>query len=182
MVVVKTLAHFGFATREAADGTSGVRMAAEEPPDLILCDVRMPGMDGYRTLAAIREVPSLATTPFIFLTAATEKSDVRRGMARGADDYLTKPFTPEELLEAVATRLAKQVEMKCEMYKQAEKLRGDVAHLLSQEISAPLDGILGITSTMMRECGVIAPEKVFGNARQINESIKRLNRLAKNIE
>jgi K+-sensing histidine kinase KdpD len=87
----------------------------------------------------------------------------------------------EELVEAVTTRLARQVELKCEIYKQAEKLRADVVHLLSTELTAPLEGILGLTSAMMREYSIIPPEKVFVNARQINESVLRLNQLTKSL-
>ena len=106
---------------------------------------------------------------------------MRRGMVSGADDYLTKPFTPEELLEAVAMRLARQAELKSEIFLRAEKLRDDVVHLLSKELTAPLDDILGLTSTMMKEYARLAPEKVFVNAREINESVLRLNQLAKSL-
>jgi CheY-like chemotaxis protein len=177
--VVKTLQHFGFATREARDGQSGVQMALDDLPDLVICDVRMPGMDGYQTLAAIRDIPAIANIPFIFLTAAMEKSDVRRGMGSGADDYLTKPFTAEELLEAVTTRLARQTELECDIFKRAEKLRRGVDQLLAREMTGPLDGILGLTAEMMRGSGEIPPEKVAERARQINESVARLNQLAK---
>ena len=180
-VVVKTLTHFGFPARAAKDGPTGIEMALTEPPDLIICDVRMPGMDGYRTLAAIRDMPTIANIPFIFLTAAVDKGDMRRGMVLGADDYLTKPFTPEELLEAVTTRMARQTELKCEIYKQADKLRKDVEQLLCRELTAPLDGILEVTQSMMKESGKLPPERVLVNARQINESIHRLDQLAKSL-
>src|ERR1700722_6405581 len=121
-VIIKTLAHFGFQARGAKDGETGVQMALESPPDLIICDVRMPVLDGYQTLARVREQAEIANTPFIFLTAAMEKDDVRRGMASGADDYLTKPFTTEELLDAVAMRLARQAELKREIFLRAEEL------------------------------------------------------------
>jgi CheY-like chemotaxis protein len=179
--VVKTLQHFGFATREARNGRAGIQMAIEDAPDLIICDVRMPEMDGYRTLNAIRDIPAIANIPFIFLTAAMDKSDVRRGMLSGADDYLTKPFTPEELFEAVATRLARQTELKCEFFKHAEKLRKGMDHLFAREITGPLDGILGLTAEMLRDAGRAQPEKVAESARRINESILRLNQLAKSL-
>jgi two-component system sensor histidine kinase/response regulator len=179
--VVKTLQHFGFITREARNGRIGIQMAIEDAPDLIICDVRMPEMDGYRTLTAIRDIPAIANIPFIFLTAAMDKSDVRRGMLSGADDYLTKPFTPEELFEAVATRLARQTELKCEFFKHAEKLRKGVDHLFAREITGPLDGILGLTAEMLRDAGRAQPEKVAESARRINESILRLNQLAKSL-
>jgi two-component system sensor histidine kinase/response regulator len=181
-VIATTLERFGFSTRQAIDGTTGVQLAREWKPNLILCDVRMPGMDGHRTLEAIRESPTTATTPFIFLTAALEKSDMRRAMGSGADDYLTKPFTAEELVEAVTARLAKQSELQCEIYKKAEKLRHDVVQLISQEIAGPLDGILGLTSDMMKDPAALPPEKVFAKARQIRESVERLNQLAKSLQ
>jgi two-component system, sensor histidine kinase and response regulator len=181
-VIAKALDYFGFYTRQAKDGMTGVQLALDWRPDLIICDVRMPAMDGYRTLAAVRELPAIAATPFIFLTAASDKSDMRRGMASGADDYLTKPFTTEELLEAVTTRLARQADLQCEIYKKAEKLRQDIVHLLSKEISAPLEGILGLSLSMMKEYAAFPPEKLLANAREINESVQRLNQLAKSLE
>ena len=180
--IAKTLNYFGFTTRQATDGMAGIQMALEWHPDLILCDVRMPGMDGYRALEAIRGMPAIATTPFIFLTAAMDKSDMRRGMCCGADDYLTKPFTAEELLEAVTARLAKQADLQCEIFKRAEKLRHGVAQLLTKEITGPLDGILGLTSRMIQEYPSLPPERVLANARQINESVARVNQLAKSLE
>jgi two-component system sensor histidine kinase/response regulator len=179
--VVKTLQHFGFVTREARNGRAGIQMALEDVPDLIICDVRMPEMDGFRTLNAIRDIPAIANIPFIFLTAAMDQSDVRRGMLSGADDYLTKPFTPEELFEAVATRLARQTELKCEFFKHAEKMRKGVDHLFAREITGPLEGILGLTADMLRDAGQARPEKMAESARQINESILRLNQLAKSL-
>lgn len=180
-VVVKTLAQLGFSAREARDGATGIEMALADPPDLIICDVRMPGMDGYKTLAAIRDLPAIANIPFIFLTGALDKCDMRRGMVSGADDYLTKPFTPEELLEAVATRLARQTEIRFEAYRQAEKLHKGVDHLLLREFTAPLDGILGVTAGMMRQTAPVPADQATAQARQITESVVRLNQLAKSL-
>jgi CheY-like chemotaxis protein len=180
-VIIKTLAVFGFQVRGAKDGETGIQMALEKAPDLIICDVRMPVMDGYQTLAKIRELPQIANIPFIFLTAAMEKCDIRRGMVSGADDYLTKPFTADELMEAVTMRLARQAELKSEIYLRADKLRENIVHLLSQELSGPIEGILGLTAAMMKDYARIAPEKIFVNAREINESVLRLNRLAKSL-
>ncbi len=180
-MVVETLQHFGFRPREAKDGRTGIQLALSDPPDLIICDVRMPEMDGYKTLAAIRDQPAIANVPFIFLTAAMDKCDMRRGMISGADDYLTKPFRPEELLEAITTRLDRQTELECGYYKRAEKLRKGVNHLLAQELSGPLKGILGVTADLLRDSGRLAPEKVAAGARQISESVLRLDRLAKSL-
>ncbi len=92
----------------AENGYRGVELAQEHLPDLIICDIQMPAMDGYQVLSTLRENPSTSTIPFIFLTAKTSHNDLRAGMSLGADDYLTKPYTLDEVLQAVATRLEKQ--------------------------------------------------------------------------
>jgi CheY-like chemotaxis protein len=92
----------------AENGFIGALWAREHSPDLIICDVMMPELDGYEVLAVLRQEPVTATIPFIFLTAMADKTDLRQGMELGADDYLTKPFTPDELLGAIAARFAKQ--------------------------------------------------------------------------
>ncbi len=89
----------------AANGREGVAAAHSEKPDLILCDVMMPELDGYGVLQAVQAETSLAQTPFIFLTAKGEKNDLRSGMNLGADDYLTKPVAHGDLLRAIETRL-----------------------------------------------------------------------------
>lgn len=98
-----------FNTIAAANGRIGVQLAFSEVPDLILCDLMMPEIDGYGVLTALREEPVTAIIPFIFLTARSARTDFRQGMEMGADDYITKPFTRAELLSAIASRLAKQV-------------------------------------------------------------------------
>ena len=101
----------GFAVSTAADGREGVRLAESEKPDLIVCDVMMPGLDGHGVIAALRAKPLLAGTPFLFLTARGAKTDIRTGMDLGADDYLVKPVGAEELLRAIRTRLARHQEI-----------------------------------------------------------------------
>ena len=89
----------------AENGRMGLQLASKERPDLILCDVMMPELDGYGVLQALRQDPALALIPFIFLTAKGEKQDLRSGMNLGADDYLTKPVAKADLLQAIAARL-----------------------------------------------------------------------------
>ncbi|MBD2498066.1 EAL domain-containing response regulator [Nostoc sp. FACHB-280] len=101
-----------FQTIAAANGKTGVDLALAEAPDLILCDMMMPEVDGYGVLTALRQDPLTATIPFIFLTAKSAKSDFRQGMDMGADDYLTKPFTRAELLSAIMNRLERQATLK----------------------------------------------------------------------
>ena len=89
----------------AENGRVGLDLAKRECPDLILCDVMMPGLDGFGVLQALREDERLALVPFIFLTAKGEREDLRSGMNLGADDYLTKPVAKADLLKAIEARL-----------------------------------------------------------------------------
>ncbi|RZK22220.1 MAG: response regulator [Hymenobacter sp.] len=97
----------GYTVRTAANGQLGVALALASPPDLVVCDIMMPELDGYGVLQIFTQHPQLAGIPFIFLTAKTDRADVRRGMDLGADDYLPKPFSKAELLSAIANRLAR---------------------------------------------------------------------------
>ncbi|MBT5900854.1 MAG: response regulator transcription factor [Opitutaceae bacterium] len=94
-----------FETAEAGNGKIGLEMARAEPPDLIVCDVNMPGMNGHAALDALRGDPHTMGIPFIFLTANGDMEDLRVGMNLGADDYLVKPVDPDQLIAAVHARL-----------------------------------------------------------------------------
>ena len=98
----------GFAVVCAPDGRRGVELARSRAPDVILCDVMMPGLDGYGVLQALRADPATATIPLIFLTAKGEKVDQRAGMNLGADDYLVKPVAKAEVLASITARLQRQ--------------------------------------------------------------------------
>jgi CRP-like cAMP-binding protein/CheY-like chemotaxis protein len=97
----------GYKTITAENGKRGVEIATRERPDVIVCDIMMPELDGYGVLHLLRKNPDTQYIPFIFLTAKTERSDFRKGMEMGADDYVTKPFEDIELLNAIEVRLKK---------------------------------------------------------------------------
>ena len=101
-----------YAVFTAENGKVGIEQALQHTPDLIICDIMMPELDGFGVLHAIQRNESVKNTPFIFLTAKTEKADFRRGMELGADDYITKPFDGTDLLNAVHTRLKKHDTLK----------------------------------------------------------------------
>ncbi|MCB0614637.1 MAG: response regulator, partial [Phaeodactylibacter sp.] len=112
----------GYDVLTAEDGKVGVEIALTDPPDLILCDVMMPHLDGFGVLNILSKKSSTANVPFIFLTAKAEKSDFRRGMNLGADDYITKPFYKDELLEVIETRLRKSEQLRKQFDKTEQGL------------------------------------------------------------
>src|ERR1043166_6650695 len=97
----------GYTVATAPNGKVGVELVQKEKPDLIICDIMMPDLDGYGVLHILSKKPETASIPFIFLTAKTEKVDIRKGMNLGADDYLTKPSDDTDLLNAIEPRLKK---------------------------------------------------------------------------
>lgn len=99
--LVRILSAEGFRVVTAADGDEGLARAREAHPDLVICDILMPRMDGFSVLAALRSRPETATIPFLFLTASADKEDLARGLKSGANEYVTKPFRIADLLAAV---------------------------------------------------------------------------------
>jgi DNA-binding response OmpR family regulator len=102
--LVELLEMENFVTLSTTNGLAGLEMAQRYLPDLIICDIVLAGLDGYSILSALRKNILTATIPFIFLTARAAQSDFHRGMSLGADDYLVKPYTTEDLLNAVRSR------------------------------------------------------------------------------
>ena len=102
--ILECLENANFVAFGAENGSKGIQLAGIYQPDLIICDIMMPDIDGYSVLTEVRQNIVTATTPFIFLSAKSEREDMRLGMEMGADDYITKPCTPTELLSAIAAR------------------------------------------------------------------------------
>ena len=97
----------GYSVNTAPNGKIGVNAAIEDVPDIIICDIMMPELDGYGVLQQLSNNEKTKQIPFIFLSAKTEHKEIRKGMDLGADDYLTKPFDEEDLISAIESRLAK---------------------------------------------------------------------------
>lgn len=132
----------GYNVISADNGMTGLLGAIEHTPDLIICDVMMPELDGHNVLQALRQEPKTVGIPFIFLTALADKGDIRKGMVLGADDYLTKPFTRSEVLTAVESRLQKQAASQ----SQASLIQQEV-----QEFHAGLNNDQAVLFTDMRQ-------------------------------
>lgn len=170
----------GFATITAEDGAIGIDMALSEAPDLILCDVMMPNIDGYGVLYRLRQEPTTAGIPFIFLTAKVDRTSVRMGMDLGADDYLTKPFTLDELVGAVNTRLEKQARQIQETESKLEVLRRSIIYALPHELMTPLNGILGPAELLMQMFDILSKEEIVEMLGIIRKSGDRLYHLMQN--
>jgi len=141
--ILKLLKAEGFDVTGAENGAQGLNAAVSNLPDVILCDVMMPELDGYGVLVALRSNPITATVPFVFLTGKAERSEVRQGMELGADDYLTKPFSKAELVGAISSRLKKQAAFVQQQHnlRSSSELVQDAADKLEQ-IKTSLCGAL----------------------------------------
>ncbi|MFB2896836.1 response regulator [Aerosakkonemataceae cyanobacterium BLCC-F50] len=163
------------------NGSKGVQLAKEKRPDLIICDISMPELDGYGVLEALRSEPDTAMIPFIFLTALADKANNRKGMELGADDYLTKPCKPVELLNAIDTRLKKQATINQQQSQKLEELRSSITFSLPHELRTPLNGILGFSELLLTELDTLEPQEIKEMVEQIQTSGKRLYRLIQNF-
>jgi signal transduction histidine kinase len=179
--IVELLEAEDFESFGAENGKIGIQMAKEKQPDLVLCDVMMPEIDGYGVLSAVRDEPDLATVPFIFLTAKSDRSDLRQGMDLGADDYLAKPCSPQELLQAIRTRLKKQATVTQKSQQNLDELRENITYALPHELRTPLNGILGFSDLLLSQIDSLDTEEIREIAEQINISGNRLYRLIQNF-
>lgn len=129
--IVDLLEAEDFEVFSTENGILGILWAQENKPDLVICDVMMPEINGHDVLAEMRELPETSLTPFIFLTAMSDKGDIRHGMELGADDYLTKPFTRDELLSAIDSRLLKQARLMKQYHEEHQR-----AEILEQKVKS----------------------------------------------
>lgn len=133
----------GYLVHSASNGRQGVLEAIDFRPHLILCDIMMPKMDGFKVLEYIRKTSTIQNVPFIFLTAKIDRQDIRQGMELGADDYLTKPFTSKDLINAIEARLKKQQKIIGDYTKVKHELDTTVFATYYHEFNTPLHGIIG---------------------------------------
>ncbi|GAB3909014.1 response regulator [Larkinella knui] len=172
----------GFEVETAADGKQGVTKAFLQRPDLILCDIMMPNMDGHQVLETIRNNRSLASVPFMFLTAKTEMRDLRRGMALGADDYLTKPFTGESLLQAIESRLQREALRKASLKARMAEQRLKIAQTAGHEYNTSLNGVIGLSTLLRDHLDEFAGEDAVSMLETIRVCGLRLKRSLDNIQ
>lgn len=151
LAIATMLVQSGYSAWQAQDGREGIQMVIFQKPDLIICDIKMPGLDGNRTLEAIRKCSGTAAIPFILMSGSTGREDFRHGMALGADDYLTKPFTSAELIAAVKSRFARQAELQLDTVHRIEQRHIEDFRQLSKQLTTPARGILTADNARLRQ-------------------------------
>lgn len=180
VIAEETLATAGYMVFAVADGAEAMAAMSRVRPHLIVSDIRMPRCDGFELLQWVRRHPDHEWLPFIIVSAKADSSDLRAGMSLGADDYVTKPYLPEDLLRTVAVRLERAA--KIEGYQR--QMRDFLAGRLPHDLRSPLTGIIGYTELMIAasEAGeTIPPEQLLKYARNLQLSGRRLLRLAENL-
>ena len=150
----------GFDVVEAINGKEGIAIAQSVLPDLIICDVMMPEIDGHGVLEALQKNPQTATIPFIFLTAKGTRQDVRYAMNLGADDYLIKPFSNEELLEVIQIRLRKKEIVNQQYIEKLEENKEKISHLLYHDLLTNLPNQLSLRENFE---SLVAPHRNKSN-------------------
>jgi signal transduction histidine kinase len=169
----------GYAIFTATDGTEALNMMEEVCPSLVIADIMMPRMDGYALYEAIRARSEWVAIPFIFLTAKAEREDKLKGKSLGAEDYLTKPFDPEELVVAVASRLGRARDIQEAADAQFDHLKRQIANVLGHELRTPLTYVRGYTELALEEVASTdaLQDFLFG----IKRGADRLNRLVEDL-
>jgi signal transduction histidine kinase len=179
-IITEFLEDVDFKVISAENGARGLELAMTHSPDLILCDIMMPELDGYGVLTQLRSQPQMATVPFVFLSAKADKPDMRQGMELGADDYVTKPFTRAELLNAVTSRLEKQATVSKHYRHKLDDLRSSISYALPHELLTPLNGVAGLSDYLKDAHKTIKPDEILEVADLIHRSAKRLTRVVQN--
>lgn len=178
--VMEMLVIEGFEVLGAENGLIGVEMTRQEHPDLVVCDIMMPELDGYQVLEKLRADPATASIPLIFLTAKTDRIYQRHGMSLGADDYITKPFLVSELIDSVRSQLRKRAELNEMADQRLNELRENIITALPHEFRTPLNTIIGFSDLLVAECNRIKPDQIADWGMNINEAAHRLYGLVEN--
>lgn len=178
--VIDMLKLEGYIAHGAPNGVIGVERAQELMPDLIVCDIMMPELDGYGVLQTLRADLETASIPFIFLTAKAEHIDQRHGMVLGANDYFTKPFDAEELLASITTQLKRRAEQLAQVQSRIDMLAISIATALPHELRTPLNTIIGFSELLQTEAQTLKPDQVAAWSNHIYKAGYRLYRLVEN--
>lgn len=179
--IIETLELNDYDVVSAPNGLEGLKIAHASKPDVILCDIMMNGLDGYGVLDQVRRAEDISLTPFIFITAKTDRNSMRQGMDMGADDYLMKPFTTEELLQAVETRLSRIGAVEQKVSKEMDGVKKQLAHVISHELRTPLTSINMAIQLMSQQLDFLSAEQIHDLIDTLGNGTNRLNRLVEQM-
>jgi two-component system, sensor histidine kinase and response regulator len=179
-MIIETLAEKGHETFSALDGRAGIALIENKLPDLVISDIMMPELDGYQCLELIRSNSRIDTIPVILLSGINEFGAIRKGMVLGADDYLVKPFSHEDLSAAVETQLKKRALIRNHHETTLSLLRKNIVYSLPHEFRTPLQLIMGHGHLLDMTYNSATPVDIQESARVIVSAGKRLQRLIEN--
>lgn len=179
--IISFLSPDGYEIIEATNGEEGIKQAIAQEPDLILCDVMMPKMDGYQFLERLYYYPPMRRIPFIFLTALADFEYMREGMNLGADDYLTKPFNRQDLIDAIETRLLKQQEYIEAAERRLTDVKKNIVKHVAHELRTPISPIKMVTDLISMKMGTLTEEELQNYMEVIESSTTRISHLVQQI-
>lgn len=173
----------GFEVMQAGDGESALNLlfVADTPPDIIVSDIAMPKVDGYQFLESVRHQDRWNDIPFIFLTAFDSQNAVRIGKELGVDDYLTKPFQPDDLVVAMENKLKRVGQFRKAAERRLDEARNELLHMLTHELRTPLTLVFGGAEALGESLGELPDETAYMMLDIVRNGAKRMNRLVNNI-
>lgn len=177
--MVELFTNEGYKTLAVANGKLGLTEAMKSISDLIVSDIMMPEMDGFEVYKGIRSEPLLSAIPFVFISALSEKSNVRSGMALGVDDYITKPFANTELITVVRNRIEKSKAIRHSL----EELKTNLIRSVPHEFLTPLNAVIGFSQLLMDSCiekTILPKDDVLEYSQCIYIAGQRLLRITQN--
>ncbi|MCU0425371.1 MAG: response regulator [Candidatus Kapabacteria bacterium] len=179
--IERILEAYDYVTFGAATGREGIDLINRTQPDIVLCDVMMPGMSGYEVLLELRNHAATATIPVLLLSARRDPDEIRHGMKLGADDYLTKPFSTEDLLRCIEVRITQREKIVQQSSQQLEQLRRSIAMRLPHEFRTPLSSIIVFGELLAGDYDRLTREQAMEMISTIVSSGHRLSALVENF-
>lgn len=171
----------GYVVAVAGNGIEALQIMERTCPDLIIADIMMPRMDGYAFYEAVRSRSEWVAIPFIFLTAKSDKEDILKGKSLGAEDYITKPFEPRELLTAVQARLKRAETIREAAAAEFDRLKQQIVTILGHELRTPLTYIHGYTSLALEDIPSLSPDALQEFLLAIKRGADRLTHLVEDL-
>ena len=169
----------GYMVISADNGRTGLEVAQQNIPNLIICDIMMPEIDGYGVITALRNNPATTTIPFIFLSAKSDKNDFRQGMELGSDDYLTKPFTRDELLGAINAQFKKQEIINIYYKQELANLRSNISKSLPHQLLFPAIEVMGLADILVKNYHAMQANEVPDIGKRIRKAGRDMHETVK---